>query len=67
MAQVTFCYNGNISPCPYTDDCLNYPRGCEGFSYWCGRFETREDRRSQRKGKELLESIRDKNEGSKNG
>jgi hypothetical protein len=35
--QVCFGPNGNISPCPFTDICLNHPAGCGGVSYWCKR------------------------------
>lgn len=37
--QYTFAPNGNISPCPYMDKCRNYPSGCKGGSFWCGRNE----------------------------
>lgn len=35
--QMRILENGNISPCPYKEKCLNYPTGCNGFSLWCGR------------------------------
>lgn len=30
--------NGNISPCPYKEECTTYPVGCAGLSYWCNRY-----------------------------
>lgn len=39
--QLEFVPNGNISPCPYKDDCLNYPSGCKGISHWCNRIPER--------------------------
>ena len=38
--QLGFVENGNISPCPYREECSTYKVGCGGFSYWCKRFET---------------------------
>lgn len=35
--QLSFAENGNITPCPYTNKCLNYPAGCSGHSFWCDR------------------------------
>ena len=37
MEQVKMLENGNISPCPYKDNCPNCPAGCKGISWWCGR------------------------------
>lgn len=31
--------NDKIQPCPYTEQCLNYPSGCQGETLWCGRDE----------------------------
>lgn len=39
IEQLTFADNGNIKPCPYRNECLTYPMGCRGLSYWCGRYE----------------------------
>lgn len=50
--QVRFADNGNIMPCPFTDDCINYPTGCRGISYWCRRFDTADGRRMMQKGYE---------------
>lgn len=37
--QMYIMPNGNIAPCPYTYDCFNYPAGCRGKSFCCGRSE----------------------------
>lgn len=29
--------NGNISPCPYTEECSTYGVGCKGESWWCNQ------------------------------
>lgn len=47
--QYAFAPNGNIRPCPWLEDCLNYPAGCSGESYWCKRFETEQDIKLMRK------------------
>lgn len=36
--QVAVSDNGYISPCPYTEDCNTYSIGCNGGTYWCGRY-----------------------------
>ena len=51
MMQLTFAPNGNIKPCPWVEDCLNFPAGCSGESYWCKRFNTSEDIKGMRKAK----------------
>ena len=51
MIQYSFAGNGNIMPCPWMDDCINYPAGCSGGSYWCKRFDSEEDRREMIKTK----------------
>ena len=58
MKQISFVGNGNISPCPWTDECLNYSYGCQGHSYWCQRFDSKEDRETMRKAKETLLGLR---------
>lgn len=30
---------GYIAPCPYTDNCNTYGFGCNGGTYWCGRYK----------------------------
>lgn len=35
--QFVFGSNGYITPCPYADQCLNNPAGCDGERLWCGR------------------------------
>ena len=42
--QVSIAPNGNIQPCPYFEDCLNYPSGCSGQSYWCRRVPSEEEK-----------------------
>ena len=42
MIQFQFADNGNIKPCPYTSECYNFPAGCKGASFWCGRTEYQE-------------------------
>lgn len=37
--QLSFAFNGNITPCPYIRDCDTYGIGCQGTSYWCKRFD----------------------------
>lgn len=37
--QLSFAFNGNITPCPYIRDCNTYGIGCQGTSYWCKRFD----------------------------
>lgn len=37
QGQFIFVENGCISPCPYTDCCLNFNIGCRGLCWWCGR------------------------------
>ena len=39
MEQLSFAPNGNISPCPYREECCTYPVGCHGESYWCKRYD----------------------------
>lgn len=51
-SQISFAPNGNISPCPYKEDCINHPAGCGGESYWCERFDTAEARKQMRKAKD---------------
>ncbi len=43
--QLSFAPNGNITPCPWKDVCLNHPAGCKGYSYWCKRFDKEKDRK----------------------
>lgn len=39
MEQLSlFADNGYIKPCPFISDCLNYPIGCGGLSWWCNRI-----------------------------
>lgn len=33
--QLTIAPNGNITPCPYREECRTYGIGCKGISYWC--------------------------------
>lgn len=35
LVQMTFAENGNIKPCPFTDNCMTYKIGCQGESWWC--------------------------------
>lgn len=37
--QLSFAFNGNITPCPYIRECNTYGVGCQGTSYWCKRFD----------------------------
>ena len=62
QGQVRFAGNGNVMPCPYTDSCITYQTGCKGVSYWCGRFDTSEDRRTEKKFKERWQKRRLKND-----
>lgn len=50
VKQLSFAANGNITPCPWADECINYPAGCRGHSYWCKRFDTEEDRKVMLRG-----------------
>lgn len=43
MQQLTLLLNGNLAPCPYTDNCFNYPAGCGGATYYCHRFDEASD------------------------
>lgn len=45
MEQLSFMPNGNIAPCPYRQQCLNHPAGCEGKSHWCKRIPTKDDKK----------------------
>lgn len=40
--QLSLAPNGNITPCPYKEECINCPSGCQGISYWCKRYEKKE-------------------------
>lgn len=37
--QLSIAPNGNITPCPYRDNCRTYNIGCKGMSYWCKNGE----------------------------
>lgn len=37
--QVHIMENGCIAPCPYTEECINYPTGCKGGCYWCKKYD----------------------------
>ena len=39
--QITPKSKKYISPCPYIEDCLNYPVGCKGGCWWCERVPDR--------------------------
>ena len=45
IEQLSFMPNGNIAPCPYRQQCLNHPAGCEGKSHWCKRIPTKDDKK----------------------
>lgn len=55
--QLSFAENGNIAPCPWASDCINYPTGCKGVSYWCKRFDIEIDRKQMVEEKKRWESI----------
>lgn len=48
--QLSLAPNGNITPCPWADECINYPIGCRGESYWCKRFNSKEGRNAMIRG-----------------
>ena len=58
MMQLSFVGNGNISPCPWKSECLNHPAGCTGHSYWCGRFDTEDERKQMAKAKRQFERVK---------
>lgn len=33
--QLSFGATGNITPCPYREECSTYKIGCQGNSKWC--------------------------------
>ena len=43
--QLSFAPNGNIKPCPYREQCLNHPAGCQGLSHWCKRVPEQEPKK----------------------
>lgn len=60
MIQLSFVGNGNISPCPWSDKCLNHPCGCSGYSYWCGRFENEKQRKEMEKALRTFRELKEK-------
>ena len=37
--SVSIADNGNVAPCPHVEKCSTYGIGCQGKTYWCGRYK----------------------------